>query len=748
MTDGTVIAGIPANAATDAAGNGSSASTSADNTVTYDGTAPTVTINQATGRADPANGSPINFTVVLSETVSDFATGDVTLSGTAGATTATVTGSGSTYNVAVSGMTGNGTVIAAIAASASHDAAGNGNTASTSTDNAVIYDATGPSASSVAVSPDPATAPPTVTASVSDAATGGSNITNAEFLVDSVGANGSGTAMNASDGSFSSATEGVTATLSSGAFSALTLGSHTIYVHGKDAAGNWGATASATFTKQATTTFTADPAEGTFGGTVNLKATLTSGGSELSGKTVSFKLNGTSAGSATTDSSGVAELNNASLSGINAGTYATGVEAGFAGETNYVASNGSAQLKVNKATPAFSALAGPTIVYGETPTALSGTIQAGSLVPPGNVSITVNGVTQSVSINSSTGNFSSSFTTGSLGVAGSPYTIVPALVDPNSKLGNYSVTINDGTMTVTKASLTVTAGDAAREYGAANPSFTGTVTGVENGDNITATYSSAAAASSPVGAYPIALALVDPDSKLGNYSVTIKNGTLTINNATPVITWSNPAGITYGTALNGGQLNPTANVGGTFTYTPASGTVLGAGNNQNLRADFVPSDSANYSNASKDVKINVSKATLTVAADAKLKIYGAAMPELTASFSGFVNGDTLAASVTGSPSLATTATASCAVGSYPIAATQGTLAAANYGFSFVNGTLAVTKAGTTTSVISSLNPSNLGQPVTFTATVSNSGATLTGTVQFKIDGANFGLTIPLAELFQ
>src|SRR5438876_5710720 len=324
------------------------------------------------------------------------------------------------------------------------------------------------------------------------------------------------------------------------------------------------------------------------------------------------------------------------------------------------------------------------------------------------------------------------------------YPIVPALVDPNSKLGNYSVTINDGTLTVTKASLTVTAGDAAREYGAANPSFTGTVTGVENGDTITATYSSAAAAASPVGAYPIALALVDPDSKLGNYSVTIKNGTLTINNATPVITWSNPAGITYGTALNGGQLNQTANVGGTFTYTPASGTVLGAGNNQNLRADFVPSDSANYSNASKDVKINVSKATLTVAADAKLKIYGAAMPELTASFSGFVNGDTLAASVTGSPSLATTATASCAVGSYPIAATQGTLAAANYGFSFVNGTLAVTKAGTTTSVISSLNPSNLGQPVTFTATVSNGGATLTGTVQFKIDGANFGLPVALS----
>jgi serine protease AprX len=45
-----------------------------------------VTINQASGQVDPTNSSPINFTVVFSEPVSDFATGDVTLSGTAGAT--------------------------------------------------------------------------------------------------------------------------------------------------------------------------------------------------------------------------------------------------------------------------------------------------------------------------------------------------------------------------------------------------------------------------------------------------------------------------------------------------------------------------------------------------------------------------------------------------------------------------------------------------------------------------------------
>ena len=123
---GTVIASIAAGVAHDAAGNPNEASTSTDNTVTYnDTTPPTVTINQAAGQADPTSASPINFTVVFSEPVADFATGDVTLGGTAGATTATVTGSGTTYNVAVSGMTGSGTVIASIAAGVAHDAAGN-----------------------------------------------------------------------------------------------------------------------------------------------------------------------------------------------------------------------------------------------------------------------------------------------------------------------------------------------------------------------------------------------------------------------------------------------------------------------------------------------------------------------------------------------------------------------------------------------------------------------------------------------
>lgn len=101
-----------------------------------------VTINQAATQADPAAASPINFTVVFTHPVTDFATGDVTLGGTAGATTAVVTATGTagtTYNVAVSGMTASGTVTATVAASKATDAATNVNTASTSTDNTVTF---------------------------------------------------------------------------------------------------------------------------------------------------------------------------------------------------------------------------------------------------------------------------------------------------------------------------------------------------------------------------------------------------------------------------------------------------------------------------------------------------------------------------------------------------------------------------------------------------------------------------------
>jgi hypothetical protein len=137
--EGTVLANIAAGVAIDMAGNSNAASTSTDNRVTRDTTPPTVTIDQASGQVDPSSASPINFTVVFNETVADFGTGDVSLSGPAGATSAVVTGGPATYNVAVSGMTGSGDVVASINAGVAHDAAGNGNTASSSADNTVAF---------------------------------------------------------------------------------------------------------------------------------------------------------------------------------------------------------------------------------------------------------------------------------------------------------------------------------------------------------------------------------------------------------------------------------------------------------------------------------------------------------------------------------------------------------------------------------------------------------------------------------
>ncbi|GEM_PF-4669660 len=97
----------------------------------HDANVPSVTINKATGQADPTNASPINFTAVFSEPVYNFTYTDVTIGGTAGGTkTITVTGSGTTYNVAVSGMTSSGMVTATIPANGAIDAAGNRNTAS------------------------------------------------------------------------------------------------------------------------------------------------------------------------------------------------------------------------------------------------------------------------------------------------------------------------------------------------------------------------------------------------------------------------------------------------------------------------------------------------------------------------------------------------------------------------------------------------------------------------------------------
>ena len=119
---------------------------------------------------------------------------------------------------------------------------------------AAPVDSNPPVTSGIGVSPDPTNgaAGVTLTATVSDSGTGGSNIVAAEYTVGaSAAAAGSGTAMSADDGSFNNASEVVTVSVN---VSGLSIGTHTVWVRGQDAGngGTWGAAVSTTFEVTAT----------------------------------------------------------------------------------------------------------------------------------------------------------------------------------------------------------------------------------------------------------------------------------------------------------------------------------------------------------------------------------------------------------------------------------------------------------------------------------------------------------------
>ncbi|MFL5577170.1 MAG: MBG domain-containing protein, partial [Gemmatimonadaceae bacterium] len=257
-------------------------------------------------------------------------------------------------------------------------------------------------------------------------------------------------------------------------------------------------------------------AAGTYGGTTTLTATLIAGGSAVSGQSVTFTLNGAGVGSATTNGSGVATLSSVPLGTINAGSYPAGVGASFSGSTTpaLTASNGTASLTVNKA-PLSVTANNASRAYGAANPALTGTLS---------------GVVAGDAI-------SASFvTTATQASPAGSYPITPVLADAGSRLGNYNVTSTNGTLTVGKATLTVTPNGASRAYGEANPELSGTITGLLAGDNIGATYATTATETSPVGTYDITATLVDPDSKASNYIVTLNKGTLTVGKAKITVT--------------------------------------------------------------------------------------------------------------------------------------------------------------------------------------------------------------------
>ncbi len=156
---------------------------------------------------------------------------------------------------------------------------------------------------------------------------------------------------------------------------------------------------------------------------------------------------------------------------------------------------------------------------------------------------------------------------------------------------------------------------------------------------------------------------------------------LTVEKATPSVVWNNPADIVYGTALGASQLNATADVPGSFVYTPAAGTVLNAGNNQTLSAQFTPMDTANYNTVLKEVSINVTKATATIA-----------LSGLTFDYDGTSKSATATTTPAGLSGVTVTyngsTTAPTGAGSYAVVAS---LSNANYQADDATGTLVINK---------------------------------------------------------
>jgi hypothetical protein len=280
------------------------------------------------------------------------------------------------------------------------------------------------------------------------------------------------------------------------------------------------------------------------------------------------------------------------------------------------------------------------------------------------------------------------------------YAITPTLIDPNNALTNYMVTSTPGTLNVNPALLTLTANNATQVYGAAQPNFTGTVVGVVNGDGITATYSTTALPTSGVGNYAISPAVQDPNGKIGNYTVSLVNGSLSITPAAltgTVASQSRPYGTTndvFNVSYSGFvNADGAAVVGGPIAFACVDSNLVSVDTNTPVGSYPIHVTSgqtaANYTIGYVDGSLAVTPASLLVSAQAESRPYGATNPAPVATYVGLVNNEASAV-LSGSPEMVAQADTNSAVGSYPIVVSVGTLSNANYALSFSNGTLTVT----------------------------------------------------------
>ena len=256
---------------------------------------------------------------------------------------------------------------------------------------------------------------------------------------------------------------------------------------------------------------------------------------------------------------------------------------------------------------------------------------------------------------------------------------------------NYDITFIDGNFEITPVTLTITADDQTKVYGAADPALTVRFSGFINGDSesdLGGTLNISRATGESVGSYVISASGLTSM----NYDITYIDGSLAITPASLTITADDQTKI-YGetdptiTVSYSGFVNGDSetDLDGSLTTRRTSGEAVG-----NYVISASGATSTNYDITYITGSFEITPTSLTITADDQTKVYGAADPALTVSYSGFVNGDS---ELDLGGTLSVTRTTGEAVGSYVITASG--LTAMNYDITFIDGNFEITPASLT-----------------------------------------------------
>ncbi len=428
---------------------------------------------------------------------------------------------------------------------------------------------------------------------------------------------------------------------------------------------------------------------------VTLSGTVSAGSAApVNGETVSVKINGNTQTTTTTGGNGSFSIN-FSTATIPASVTAYTIIYSYAGDStlNAAADNTSTALTVNKA----------SLTVTPDPQSRS----YGQAVPSYTFSVT--GFQNSENAGTASGyvapSCTSDYTTATT-VAQSPRTISCSGGSANNYSFNTSAT---SSLTVSKASLTVTPDPQSRSYGQAVPSYTFSVTGFQNSEN--AGTASGYVAPSCTSDYTTATTVAQSPRTIScsggsanNYSFnTSATSSLTVSKASLTVT-PDPQSRSYGQAVpsytfsvtgfqnseNAGTASGYVAPSCTSDYTTAT-TVA-----QSPRTITCSGGSANnYSfNNSATANLTVTKATLTVTPDPQSRTYGQAVPSYTFSVTGFQNSES-AGTASGyvAPSCTSDYTTATTVAQSPRTITCSGGSANNYSFNnSATANLTVTKA--------------------------------------------------------